>query len=622
MKGEGRFNANRPAKTMTERTMPALYKNRAPTFWRLLRETRIVYDSNGRQVSRTLPLGYGEDGRLGTSDDANAESFTESFEYNDLGQLILHTSFEGAKKQYLYALSRRLTTEYFSLVTGAPETNLGPEHIVRLYQDYDNHGRPLNVFVPGDGRSESTTYDSQGRVLTTSTSEGNIRYGYDNQGRMISKKWSGSGYVAQPGADYENETQYSYDALGRLAMVKQVRQAGTTMQVPDETEYGYDASGNLKQTRYQNGVIHDYVYDALGRLELLEHWHDKNDNGRRDYGELRAQFDYMLRADGKRIGATEKVWDEAGFERVGGSFLWTYDEADRLVEEVSNGVFPMTYTLDWVYDLVGNRVNQTKTIFAINPASPPTIERTLYDFDANDRLLGESFTKSTGTTVDSTSASTYAYNKTQQTSKTTVGGATGTSPVTTTQMFSYNRQGLMASVITQTSNESVLKRVDYSYDTAGNRVGSAQFQANTQSPTTWTQQTSTRYLTDSQNPTGYSQVLQEIEYVSTGAPAKKTIYTIGHDQISQTVYDHVYNSDTLSWEPTVSTYYFGTDGHGSVRVLYDAAAAIAQHAGLQQVYSKGKKTSWIRIELSNNGQTIHSYPELDVDIPAWVRELL
>jgi hypothetical protein len=190
----------------------------------------------------------------------------------------------------------------------------------------------------------------------------------------------------------------------------------------------------------------------------------------------------------------------------------------------------MRYTLDWVYDLVGNRVNQTKTIFAINPASPPTIEQTQYAFDANDRLLSESFTKSTGTTVDSNSASIYAYNKTQQTSNTTVGGATGTSPVTTTQMFSYNRQGLMASVITQTSNESVLKRVDYSYDTAGNRVGSAQFQANTQSPTTWTQQTSTRYLTDSQNPTGYSQVLRETEYGSTASLEAEGSITLSSDQ--------------------------------------------------------------------------------------------
>ncbi|MBX3420681.1 MAG: hypothetical protein KF752_03910 [Pirellulaceae bacterium] len=63
--------------------------------------------------------------------------------------------------------------------------------------------------------------------------------------------------------------------------------------------------------------------------------------------------------------------------------------------------------------------------------------------------------------------------------------ATFSDTVATTQTFGYNRQGLMASVITETTGSSIasengLKRVDYSYDSAGNRVGSAKFQANTQ----------------------------------------------------------------------------------------------------------------------------------------------
>ncbi|MBX3420674.1 MAG: RHS repeat-associated core domain-containing protein [Pirellulaceae bacterium] len=154
-----------------------------------------------------------------------------------------------------------------------------------------------------------------------------------------------------------------------------------------------------------------------------------------------------------------------------------------------------------------------------------------------------------------------------------------TDNVTTTQTFSYNRQGLMASVITDTSDQTTLKRVDYSYDTGGHRVGSAEYQASSSSPSDWTLTASTRYLTDVQNPTGYSQVLQETHY-SGGAPSKKIIYTVGHDQISQATF----TIDTSGLQSLTSSLFFGTDGHGSVRVLYDAAAAIAQQAELQQIY--------------------------------------
>jgi len=539
------------------------------------RETRIVFDELGRQIERTLPLGYGADGKPGTGDDATAEGFTEHFEYNTFGQLILHTSFEGAEKQYVYApLSRRLTTEYFSLVPGALGTNPGPEHIVRFYQVYDNHGRPLNVFVPGDGRSESSTFDSQGRLLTTSSPEGNIRYGYDVLGRMILKQWSGSGYVVQPGAEYENEAEYRYDSLGRLASVKQVRRSGMLLQSPEETKYRYGASGNLRQTEYQNGVFHDFVYDSLGRLDLLEHWHDANDNGRRDSGELRAQFDYTVRSDGKRTGSTEKIWSESGSLVSDQTFSWDYDSVDRLIKEEATGIAGGDYELDWVYDLVGNRLSQSKALKDASGAVVAT-ESTTYTYDANDRLQAETFAR-TGTTPSS-SNTVYTYNKTQQTSKATTAGS-----VTTTQTFSYNRQGLMASVIIETSIEATLKRVDYSYDTGGHRVGTKEYEASSSSPQAWTLLAATRYLTDEQNPTGYSQVLQETKFGSGSTPSKKIIYTIGHDQISQTVYEN-WNPANSNFELQTS-HFFGSDGHGSVRVLYDAAAAIARDAQLLAQY--------------------------------------
>ena len=48
----------------------------------LNRETTFTFDDHGRQLTRTLPLGPGQNG-----------AFREKFEYDDLGRQTLHVSF-------------------------------------------------------------------------------------------------------------------------------------------------------------------------------------------------------------------------------------------------------------------------------------------------------------------------------------------------------------------------------------------------------------------------------------------------------------------------------------------------------------------------------------------------
>ena len=67
------------------------------------RDTRFTFDSRGRQLSRTLPLGFGLDGMFGTVDDATADlGFTEHMEYDTKGRMTLQTSFEGVVTEYIY----------------------------------------------------------------------------------------------------------------------------------------------------------------------------------------------------------------------------------------------------------------------------------------------------------------------------------------------------------------------------------------------------------------------------------------------------------------------------------------------------------------------------------------
>jgi len=86
--------------------------------------------------------------------------------------------------------------------------------------------------------------------------------------------------------------------------------------------------------------------------------------------------------------------------------------------------------------------------------------------------------------------------------------------------------------------------VTYVYDGDGNRV------AKTVGGVT------TKYLVDTNNPTGYAQVVDELH---AGSVVKS--YTYGHDLISQRII-----GSGLS--------FYGYDGHGSVRLLTDATATV------------------------------------------------
>ncbi len=218
----------------------------------------------------------------------------------------------------------------------------------------------------------------------------------------------------------------------------------------------------------------------------------------------------------------------AGVNRID----WTYDNTGRLVEEIFdhyNDDFDQTSS--WVYDVVGNRLQQT-----VNGVS------TIYTYDVNDRLTLE---------ISESKQTEYDYNRTQQTSKKISEEVTLVSETT----FAYDLQGRMSKVsITQ---NGTTETTSYEYDSNGIRVKAIHEKGGVT--------TTTEYLNDGQNPTGYSQVLKQTESVG-GVVTKTTAYTIGHQRISQLVIEG----------DTEQEHHFTFDGHGSTRVLLNLAEAARQ----------------------------------------------
>ncbi len=389
---------------------------------------------------------------------------------------------------------------------------------------------------------------------------------------------SGADFSPTGSGDVENDFLYEYDALGRLAKVTAVERNNVTLTTAEETTYGYDLQGNLARQGNPNGTIAAYSYDDLNRLDVLTHYlPDATPADLSDNDKL-AEFDYTVRADGRRTSALETFWFDSDSNGIAeahqNNVSWTYDDAGRVTDEVFDHYDDLLdQTQHFTFDLNGNRLART-----VDTGNDGTIDQAFaYDYDANDRLLEERLDQGNNSTVDQTT--TFGYDQTQQTSKTVQDASFVTRYA---QTFAYNLQGRMAQVDTDTFDGSGAltqhEAVAYEYGPDGIRI-TALHEVDSDADGTFDTRELTEYLIDTSNHTGYQQVLQEtVKDADTGTVIKKVVYTIGLDQISQTTF-------TPGGLAEGETLVFHADGHGSTRVLTDIAAAIAAIAGTLQIFN-------------------------------------
>ena len=547
--------------------------------------TKFGFDGKGQNTSRTLPNGQ-----------------MESFVYDDRQRLVLHVTFEGVHKQTLYddsAIGGGRVLGY-NLFASQPDyarytdssTLASDVAWKRIRVTYDAFGRVVSTehsYVRGatSGNSQFTVvndrwtnrYDAEGRMIEETSPTGFIRYEYDAFGRKT-KTLSGTA-----GTTVLSEVTYGYDALSRLASVLAVRRDGVLVDSdtneagnqPEATRYHFDLLGRPDYTELPNHVVEDYLFDNMDRLDVMAHYRSDTNNADLADNALKNTFDYSYRADGKRIGLVERFDTSGTGIRPGSSTLsntytWTYDNAGRLTREVlDSSDNTLDQTESFLMDLVGNRIRRTLD-------KPGTANDTtdIYTYDASDRILNElrySGLFTTGNPTGSpTQTTTYTWNATQQLSKT----VSVPSVSSVVQFMNYGVSGQLERIITTTQDGSGQitdrKQVEYRYDPQGIRFIASDYIYNLQT-SNFLLQTSTEYLIDHANFTGYQQTIIETTKNASGQTTKRTSYTYGLDEITQTTT----TLDPTTGAPTSSTTHtFAHDGHGSTRVLFDAAAAIAQ----------------------------------------------
>ena len=486
---------------------------RIQTIFADLSTESVAYDALGRQASKTdqagkiTRFGYDTLGRLVTVTDALGQ--ITSYGYDELGNRITQTDASGRVTKFTYdQLGRR-------------SQRILPLGQVERYS-YDVGGN-LASRTDFNGHTTSYSYDNRNRLTAKAAdpffSQGACAGGACGATRF-SYTYTATGRRASMTDDLLGQTTYSYDRLERLLA------KNSPIEV---VQYAYDLAGNLTGLTRQGSAGVSYTYDAANRLASVAepagtttYSYDPAGNltGFTYPNDVATSYAYnplnrltqMQSTCGAQTGCGTSGTPVARYsytlgaagnrlsvaELSGRNVSYGYDDLYRLTSETVAGAATQNGAISYQYDAVGNRKQLTSTVAAI-PSG-------LINYDANDRVSTDVYDNN-GNTLNN--------------------GGIG-------NVYDFENRLVQ---------HGAVKIV---YDGDGNRVSET------------VGGVTTNYVVADVNPTGYSQVILELQNGFT-----KRAYTYGLERISQTLAS---GGQALS--------FYGYDGHGSVRYLTGSTGAV------------------------------------------------
>ncbi len=357
--------------------------------------------------------------------------------------------------------------------------------------------------VPDPSFGEPTvsfTYTPTGQRLSMVDASGTTNYNsYDNRDRVLTK------------ATPEGTLSYTYDAHGNVLTIASSNTNGASM------TYTYDVLNRLSSAKdnrvaAQGGPSNPttYGYDAVGNLAGYAYSNSVQTGNVFDPLNRLTQTCVATSSPacsaGQPLASYAYTLGAAGnrtavAESNGRTVSYGYDNDYRLMSEsITSDPGSNNGSESYTYDAVGNRLTLSSTIPSLGGGMT-------YSYDANDRLSTDTYDNDGNTVISGGTANTYDFEN---------------------RMLTHGGVTLV-------------------YDGDGNRVSET------------VGSTTTKYLVDDKNPTGFPQVLDEI----VNGSVTRT-YAYGRQRISEN------QLVSGSWVPS----FYGYDGHGNVRFLANSAGAI------------------------------------------------
>ena len=222
---------------------------------------------------------YNDNGVI-TSKYTPGNNVTVSYESNNAGQITKITVTKGEEVIGLYEYSyyangnqkekkevvnngELSTTEYEYDGLGRLITESNAEQSISYI--YDGHGNRETMTVTGeDAYTVNYSYDLNNRlrneIKTYGETEEETKYGYDNNGNMISKMSSNNGYSVIPSVSLSTSGKgwglYEYNGFNQLV---------TAEEDGVKSSYTYDHNG-LRQSKTVNGTTTSHIWDGTNMV--------------------------------------------------------------------------------------------------------------------------------------------------------------------------------------------------------------------------------------------------------------------------------------------------------------------------------------------------------------------
>jgi len=511
---------------------------------------RYTYDLNGNRLTQTDPLNrtttYDYDAANRRIRTTYPDTGAESVSYNQQDKTLRETNRASVITAYGYDANGRLTSVTNALgTTNQTVTAYGYDAEGRLTTvtdannnttrfEYDPVGRrirrslPLNNPPPGiPTYQESFSYDAAGNPSSHLDFNGkSTSFAFDAEGRLTRKAFGGgvtntfsydaNGFRTNM-SDAGGVTSYGYDALNRLtnkASPQGVlaytydsanRLLTTTSSTPNGTKTTnfWNAAGLLTNVVDRFGNATRYDYDDAGNLTVI-----RTQNGvtnTHSYDALNQLTNLVaIKTGGTTNARYAYLFASTGHrtnvtELNGRTVSYGYDLLYRLRSEIvasdpggNNG------SVSYGLDAVGNRLTRNSTLAGVSS--------TTNTFNGNDHISGEVFDRN-GNAVTNANSIGLGFDAEDR-------------------LTNYNNGAV---VVVYNGDGIRVKKT----------VGG----------------TTTLFLVDDLNPSGFSQVLEELS-ATNATPVR--LYTHGRNLISQR-------------NASGTTHYFGYDGVGSVRYLTDSS---------------------------------------------------
>jgi RHS repeat-associated protein len=492
--------------------------------------TTYSFDALNRQVqvqyadtTKTF-TGYDSAGRRIA--ETNQDGIATRFGYDGVGRLTFVTNAFGVTGQQVY-------TQFQYDEAGNETAQIDALGHTTLYS-YDSMGRRVKRTMPMGSQSEGFLYDLVGNILQHTNFNGKIITNrFDSLNRLVARIYP----------DGTSNT-FTFSSTGRRLIMKDASGSYTNQyDIRDRLRtntspagvlcYSYDANGNVASIVSSNtaGTFVSYQYDPLNRLTNV--------------------------ADGRLTGTQNTAY---GYDAAGNlkwlqypntvTNAYTYDLLNRLTNLLwIKNVTTTSAVFGYQLGAAGNRTNLNETVNSVPRGY----------FWRNDALYR--LTNETVSGTSPTGSPAYVYDAAGNRSSRTA--ALGLSA----QSLTYNSNDWLTSTDQYDSDGNTTLNGNsqpYSYDfedhlTNFNNQVTLVYNAEGQRVKKVASGVTTLYLVDALNPSGYPQVLEELT-VSTTTNVS-CAYTYGLALISQR-------------QPSITTNFYGFDGHGSVRFLTDPVGAI------------------------------------------------